>query len=161
MELFLVRHGKAEDIAPDRTDAGRRLTSKGWKQARAVGRLLVELGHSPDLVLSSPRERARETAAGILHAAALPEQPVVQEWLDFHLHPETVMAELAALPAELERVVLVGHEPSFSALVNWLLGAEAGYCEMKKAALAHFQLAPPSRQGALLKMLVPPRVLIG
>lgn len=160
MEVFLVRHGKAHDYGPDGGDHGRRLTDKGWEQSRAVGQLLSKMDLVPDLVLTSPRTRAYETAAGLMAAAGLEGDPVIQEWLNFDLRPAIVMEELGALPEEIERAVLVGHEPSFSGMVAWLLGAETGYAEVKKAGLVHFELSPPSRHGALLKMLVPVKVLL-
>ena len=66
--------------------------------------------------------------------------PVMQEWLNFDLRPNTVMEELGAMPDEIKRVVLVGHEPTFSGMVAWLLGAETGYVEMKKASAVLFEL---------------------
>ena len=160
MEVIFVRHGKANDHGPDGGDHGRRLTDKGWEQSRAVGKLLAKLEWVPDLVLSSPRTRAYETAAGLMAEAGVEGNPVVQEWLNFDFRAATVMEELGALPDEIERVVLVGHEPSFSGMAAWLLGAETGYAEMKKASLVHFALSPPSRNGALLKMLVPVKALL-
>ena len=155
-----MRHGQANDYGPDGSDHGRRLTDKGWEQSRAVGKLLGKLELLPDLVFCSPRNRAYETAAGVMDTAGVKGNPVAQEWLNFDLRPQSVMEELAALPDEVECVVLVGHEPTFSGMVAWLLGAETGYAEMKKASLVHFALSPPSRHGALLKMLVPVKALM-
>lgn len=160
MDLFFVRHGQAEDYGPNGSDEGRRLTDKGHKQAAAVGQLLSQLDWVPDLVITSPLVRARETAAGLIATSGITGDAVVQEWLGFGMVPREVMSELATLPEEIERVVLVGHEPTFSGMMSWLLGAETGDIEVKKASIAHFQLAPPSRHGALLKMLVPAKVLL-
>lgn len=160
MDVIFVRHGQANDHGPDGGDHGRRLTDKGREQSRAVGQLLSKMGLVPDLVLSSPRTRAYETAAGMMDAAEMEGGPVVQEWLNFDLRPMTVMEELGALPEEIERVVLVGHEPTFSGMVAWLLGAETGYAEVKKASVVRFELSPPSRHGALLKMLLPVKALL-
>lgn len=160
MDLFFVRHGQAQDFGPSGDDAGRCLTDKGWDQAEAVGKLLRRLDLVPDLVMSSPLTRAYETASGVMKHAGIEGQPVVQEWLGFDLRPSIVMTELSILPDEIERVILVGHEPSFSGMVSWLLGAETGFAEVKKAAIVRFELSPPSRHGALLRMLVPPKVLL-
>lgn len=160
MEVFFVRHGQAENDGPQGGDAGRRLTEKGWQQSRAVGSLLAKLHLTPDLVISSPRTRAVETAVGIMDALSIPGEPIAAEWLNFDLRPAEVLAELGSLPDEIERVVLVGHEPTFSGMIAWLLGAETGYAEVKKASLVHFELSPPSRHGALLKALIPVKALL-
>lgn len=160
MDLFIVRHGQAEDSGPTGNDGGRRLTEKGQRQSAAVGRVLASLDLVPDLVLSSPLIRARQTAESLIATSGMAGGVVVQEWLGLGMKPTTVMAELAALPDEIRRVVIVGHEPSFSSMISWLLGAEVGYPEVKKATLAHFQLTPPSRHGSLLKMLLPVKVLL-
>ncbi len=161
MELFFIRHGQAADSGPDGGDFSRTLTAKGEKQARAAGQLLAHLDLVPDLVFSSPRARAVETAEGLMAAAAMDGQPVQQEWLNFDFRAQIVLDELAALPEEIGRVALVGHEPSFSGMVSWLLGAEVGYLEVKKASIVQVELSPPSRHGSVLKMLVPSKVLLG
>jgi phosphohistidine phosphatase len=136
------------------------LTEKGWRQAEAVGKILAKLELAPDIVLTSPLTRARETAAGLMKSAGVSGDAVIQDWLGFGLRPQVVLEELAAFPNELSRVVLVGHEPTFSGFAGWLLGAETGYAEVKKASIVHFQLSPPSRHGAELKMLLPVKVLL-
>ena len=160
MEVFFVRHGQAEDHGPSGDDHGRRLTEKGAAQARAVGELLLKLNLEPDLVMTSPRARAFETGVGIMAGVEQRGQPICQEWLNFDLRPQIVLDELAALPDEVTRVVLVGHEPTFSGMIAWLLGAETGFAEVKKASLAHFRLSPPSRRGSVLRMLVPVKALL-
>jgi phosphohistidine phosphatase len=121
--IYLLRHGDAEDGNGD--DAARRLTPTGEGQARAAGRALAARGASIDACLASPRVRAAETAR--LACAAL------------KLDPETA-AELAggrfdalALSAGRGNVLLVGHEPDFSAEVARLTGARV---KMRKGGLA-------------------------
>ncbi len=166
MELILVRHGQAAAQGIDAGDASRPLTERGHLQARAVGAVLANTGPQPDYLFSSPRLRARETALGIATAwegvssVGGDSASVIEVgWLDFDFRAEEVMKELALLP-EAKRVVLVGHEPSFSAFCGWLLGMETGYFEMKKASVAVFELSPPTRRGSVLKMLLPSRILV-
>ncbi len=60
-QLWFLRHGEAEphDARPD---PDRRLTLRGEEQSRAAGRALAALEISFQLVLSSPRVRALDTA---------------------------------------------------------------------------------------------------
>lgn len=121
--IYLLRHGDAEP--GDGDDAARRLTAKGEDQARAAGAALAALGARIDACLASPRVRAAETAR--LACAAL------------GIEPETA-SELSGgsfdslrLAAGRGDVLLVGHEPDFSAEVARLTGANV---RLKKGGLA-------------------------
>jgi phosphohistidine phosphatase len=121
--IYLLRHGDAEDGGGD--DAARRLTPKGERQARAAGLALAALGTRIDVCLASPRVRAAQTAR--LACEAL------------EIEPETT-GELSggafdslALSGGRGDVLLVGHEPDFSAEVARLTGARV---KMRKGGLA-------------------------
>lgn len=121
--IYLLRHGDAED--GDGDDAARRLTPKGEKQSRNAGRALTALEATIDACLTSPKVRAAETA----HLTCEP----------LGIEPE-IAAELRggdfdalALAAGRGDVLLVGHEPDFSAEVARLTGANA---KLRKGGLA-------------------------
>jgi phosphohistidine phosphatase len=121
--IYLLRHGEAED--GDGDDAARRLTPKGEGQARAAGRALAARGVEIDACLASPRARAAETAR-------LACEPL-------GIEPETATElrggsfDALALAAGRGDVLLVGHEPDFSAEVARLTGARV---KMRKGGLA-------------------------
>lgn len=156
MELLLLRHGKAEDFHRE-GDFERALVDKGVRQASRAGRLLKALDRRPDVVLTSPRVRAKQTAEHFCEAAGMP-GPVVQPWIDCGMGPEEALEELQSF-TEFGRVMLVGHEPDFSCLVEWLLGASASV-EVKKGSLIGMVVSPPSRDGRLL-FNVPPKMMAG
>jgi phosphohistidine phosphatase len=121
--IWLLRHGDAEDSAPD--DASRRLTPKGERQSRAAGEALAELGVRIDACLTSPKIRALQTAR--IACGPFGIEPEVTDALaggDFD--PD----ELAAGRGD---VLLVGHEPDFSRAIQTATGARA---EMKKGGVA-------------------------
>ena len=63
MELYFLRHGIAADEGPaDSGDAGRPLTEQGIKKMKEAARGLRRLGVRPEVLLSSPLVRARQTA---------------------------------------------------------------------------------------------------
>lgn len=156
MELVLLRHGKAEDFH-ESGDFARELVEKGVRQAERAGRLLRALDRRPDLVLTSPRVRAKQTAEHFCEAAEMP-GPVTQPWIDCGMRPEVALEELKAF-VEFERVMLVGHEPDFSSLVEWLLVGSGGV-EVKKGSLIGLVVSPPTRGGRLLYN-VPPKMMAG
>lgn len=156
MEIILLRHGKAEDHGHPLGDAARALVEKGRAQSRAAARLLKAANLLPEIVLTSPLTRARQTADEFCTQAGMP-GPVVQHWLACGVDPETIAAELRAF-TDFKRVAIVGHEPDFSTFLQWSLGALGGTIDFKKGAIACLRLTPPSRHGTLL-YLAPPRLI--
>lgn len=154
MELILLRHGKAED-ANVGGDFSRVLVEKGREQARRAARLLKAAGGLPDIVLSSPLQRARQTADEFCQTAGI-SGAMTQGWLTSGMNPETALAELAAF-RDFKRVAIVGHEPDFSTLIQWVLGAQGGSIEVKKGAIACVKIQPPTRRGTLI-YLIPPKL---
>jgi phosphohistidine phosphatase len=155
MDLILLRHGKAEDFNAG-GDSARELVEKGREQARRAARLLKGAKCRPEIVLTSPLVRARQTADEFCEVAEVP-GAVIQGWLACGMSPERALKELAGF-CEFKRVAIVGHEPDFSGLVEWLLGTSCGGVDFKKGAIACLRIDPPSRHG-MLKFLIPPKLV--
>ena len=156
MELILLRHGKAEDHGHPGGDGARALVEKGRDQARRAACFLQAVDRLPDIVLTSPVRRARETAGLFCQSAAI-DAPLLQPWLACGMRPEKAAVELSGF-RECPRVMIVGHEPDFSFLVEWLLDTGAGGVDVKKGSLACIRCTPPSRGGQLM-FLIPPAML--
>lgn len=150
MQLLLLRHGKAEDSSPG-GDFSRQLEEKGHGQAQHAARILATAEMLPDLVLSSPVVRARQTAETFTAAAGMP-GPILQTWLSCGMSPETALAELTAFP-DFSRLMIVGHEPDFSRLIGHCLGTSAEI-EVRKGSVTCIDLRPPSPR-ATLRFLIP------
>ena len=150
MQLLLLRHGKAEDSSPG-GDFTRELEEKGHEQARNVARILAAADLLPDLVLSSPVIRAKQTANTFTSTAGMP-GPIFLDWLACGMSPETALAELGHFP-EFERIMIVGHEPDFSRLISHCLGGSAD-TEVRKGSITCLDLLPPSPR-ATLRFLLP------
>ena len=121
--IYLLRHGDSEEGVGD--DAARRLTLKGERQAEAAGRALAALAVKPDACLTSPKVRAADTAR--LACEALVLEPEIAEQL------RGGSFDSIALAAGRGDVLLVGHEPDFSAEVGRLTGANV---KLRKGGLA-------------------------
>jgi phosphohistidine phosphatase len=120
--IWLLRHADAEQGSPDEE---RRLTAKGEQQARAAGAALSKLGVKPDVCLTSPKVRAVQTAE------------LACEPLGVEVRLESRLAggsfDANALAAGHGSVLLVGHEPDCSDVVEDLTG---GRVDMKKGGIA-------------------------
>ena len=121
--IWLLRHGTAEDDAPD--DAVRKLTEKGERQSKVAGQALAALEENIDLCLTSPKVRARDTAR-----IACGELGVPIEETDALRRGDFDPEELAAGRGD---VLLVGHEPDFSRAIQSMTGARV---DLKKGGLA-------------------------
>src|SRR5580692_8774979 len=119
MRLYLVRHGEAVSEDDAGSDRDRWLADRGREHVRALGRVLRETGVAPDAIASSPLPRAVQTAE--LLAAALDHLGAIETWrcLEPSAQPQVAARRLLAAGTA---VVVVGHEPSISALGALLLG---------------------------------------
>ena len=134
MQIYLLRHGIAEDAGPRMPDAKRELTDKGRTRLAALLHLARRASVRPELVLSSPLVRAIQTAEMAREILAV-ESPVQQTPLLVpESSPRKVWEELCAL-RNLDDVLLTGHEPLLGELTAFLLGAPALQVHMTKAAL--------------------------
>lgn len=114
--LVLIRHAKAGEGDVDRD---RPLTGRGRRDAGAVGRWLARSGIVIDRALVSPALRARETWEAV--AAELPGAGSAE--VDDRIYDnetDTLLAVLHDLPAAVQVVALVGHNPSVEQLANHL-----------------------------------------
>lgn len=158
MKVYFLRHGIAAD--PDEwkgDDASRPLTAEGRERMEREAKALAKLGLDPGVIVTSPLVRAKQTAE-ILADALKMRKKLVE---DGRLAQNFDRAKLAGVlqdHAGVENVVVVGHEPDFSALVGEIVGGAA--IALKKGGIACVELASASAPAGELLWLVPPKVLL-
>jgi phosphohistidine phosphatase len=139
MELYLFRHGIAEDAKPGRPDANRALTADGKKKVADVVKAARRAGVEPSLIISSPYLRAIETARIAAEGFDHKRDVARTETLVPHGAFEKVWAELRDYREE-SAILLAGHEPLLSHLAAFLLASPALRIEMKKAAMVRIDV---------------------
>lgn len=131
-----MRHAKSSRGDPSLADSERPLGERGLRAAPLVGRFLRRQRLRPDLVLSSPAERARQTAALVIESAGL-DAPLRYDERIY----EATAARLAEVVSQVEETVgellLVGHNPGLAGLLELLAGESR---HMPTAALARVAL---------------------
>jgi phosphohistidine phosphatase SixA len=154
-DLFLLRHADAGDPASWKGDDDERpLSPKGHGQAERLGRFLAAAGVRPDVIRSSPKVRALETAGIVAGMLGLP--VTVDERLSEDADLDALEAVLRDVDAKAP--MLVGHDPDFSAAVALLCGATR--IPLRKGALARLDVERPLRAGGgALRVLLPPALL--
>lgn len=138
----------------DPADDGRELTPSGVAALESAATIWQRLNLRPDVVISSPLPRARQTAEVFVAAMGLDREIVV----DDHLRPGADWGDFArALAAhrDARRVLFAGHEPDLSSAVGVLTGAHA--VRMRKGGLAcvEFPGIPEPGAGELAWLLDP------
>jgi phosphohistidine phosphatase len=130
--VLILRHGKSSWNNPGLEDHDRPLKKRGRKDAPRIGRLLVREGLVPDRIISSTAARARRTAE--LAAEACGYEGEVALSPEIYLSgPDAYLEELRILPDDVDRAMVVGHNPDVEDLVFLLSGRSE---VMPTAALA-------------------------
>ena len=159
LELYLIRHGVAEERGEDWPDDSKRpLTADGISRLRKAARGLNALEIGFDQIVSSPLVRTRQTAD--VFSMELKGAPPIA--LSDALAPagssSSVIQEITR-HVRKARVALVGHEPNLGELAAQLIGARAPL-EFKKGGICRidFDMLPP-KGGGMLRWFLTPKML--
>lgn len=116
-ELILLRHAHAEPAQAGQPDLDRPLSPDGHAEAEAAARWLAGKRLVPDCVLCSPARRTRETLENVLSVLGY-----VDQRLESQIYEATAgtLAGLVDAHREVDRLLLVGHNPGLERLVALL-----------------------------------------
>jgi phosphohistidine phosphatase len=119
--LLLLRHAKSSWKDDQLPDEERPLNKRGRKTASRMGRFLAEGGHLPDLIVTSPTVRTRETVRLIVESGGFAGPQEVAESL-YPTTAEGCVDVLAAIDSSVDSVMLVAHNPGSEEFLEHLTG---------------------------------------
>lgn len=122
--LILMRHAKSSWDQPALKDLERPLNARGERDAPLMGSHFSSWGLHPELLISSPAVRARETAIRVARAIFHPEDAIRIAPALYEQGVPGILSVVHALPETLQSVCLFGHNPTLSEAAG-LLGGEA------------------------------------
>ncbi len=160
MEIVLFRHGIAVPRSPGLRDAQRALTDEGIEKTRQVVKGLAKLMGKPDVIVTSPLLRAKQTAeiASERFGTDVTEDALLGEG-----RATSVVKMLSGIDAK--RVIAVGHEPDLSGAAELLCFRQIkGRLVLKKAGAVMVQSAQrfnASDPSAELVWIATPKMLRG
>ena len=162
MYVYLIRHAVAhkrdEERWPD--DRKRPLTPEGEEEFEGAARGLARVVPTVEVLLSSPYERAWQTAEILAEQAGWP-APQTLPALEPDIPPEKIVLALETFAGE-QSIALAGHRPGLHELAVYLLTGDAGGADMKikkgGVVCIEFDDAPKAGAGKL-RWLFTPRVL--
>jgi phosphohistidine phosphatase len=116
--LVIVRHAKSSWNDPGLSDHQRPLSKRGLKDAPIMGARLADWGPPVDRIISSSATRALTTAELITHEMGLPWDEIQIEDALYHATEEEVIDLINEQDDYLDGLMLFGHNPGLTYLVN-------------------------------------------
>lgn len=156
LHFMLMRHGKS-DWDTTEPDHDRPLSNRGVRASERMGLVIRELDLVPDVVVSSTALRARSTAELARITGGWSSRLVLDESLYGAGVAET-LASAATHGGECTRIMLVGHQPTWSMTVRHLTGTMV---DMPTATIATIDIdaedwtSLPASSGTLVSVLQP------
>ena len=137
MRLYLMQHALAYSSAED---SARPLNPDGVKQAKQSASGIKRLGLVFDLIMTSPKRRAKQTAALVAEQVRYPYSDIMTTEA---LLPDRTPAELLELlqkESTDSRILIVGHLPHLALLAETLSGGDLVF---ENAGLTCLEMSGP------------------
>ena len=158
MEIYILRHGIAEEGHGEMKDDDRALTGEGEKKLQAVLRRARAAEVKPSVIVTSPYRRARQTAEIAAEVLRVGGSLVESSKLTPECSPEGVWDEIRVHKGA-EQLMIVGHEPLLSAVYAYLLGSPSIQIDVKKGSLGRIDVDRFSAQPrGVLRWLIYPKL---
>lgn len=164
-QLLILRHAKSDWNSTASSDFDRPLSKRGKSDAPRIGNYLKEHDLVPDYVVASPAKRARQTAMAVCEQMGI-EQSDIHYVADLYLASlQDFIALLDGIDEQVQRLMLVSHNPGVDELLLYLVDDEPEYTQagklMTTAACAVLDMPDNWKQGlhhrAHLQQLLRPK----
>jgi phosphohistidine phosphatase len=118
--LIIVRHAKSSWDNPFLSDFDRPLNNRGLRDAPRMGKRLKEKEITPDLMLSSPAERALKTCQIMAKILGYKESLIKTNRQLYHADEEQILSVIQQMNEAHDLVMIFGHNPGLTDFVNEL-----------------------------------------
>jgi phosphohistidine phosphatase len=122
--LYIVRHAKSSWDFPELPDEERPLLKKGEKRTEKIANFLLEKKVSVDHIISSHAVRALDTAKIIAYTLHYPEEDIAISGIVYHASSDQLYDLFFELSDDIESLMIVGHNPTFTNFANHFLNKE-------------------------------------
>ncbi len=118
--LYLVRHAKSSWDFPELDDFDRPLSKRGKSNAPEMGLRLAARDLELDSIISSPANRALSTSKILAEQLDFSQERIVEDDGVYHASSSGLADLIKAIPDNFKSVMVVGHNPGFTDLANYL-----------------------------------------
>jgi phosphohistidine phosphatase len=119
--LYILRHAKSSWDNPLLADFERPLNKRGLDAAPFMGEIIYKNRFKPELLLSSPAKRAKQTAVLVREVGAIEPEIRFDERI-YEASPQTLVQIISELGEQADSLLLVGHNPGLEGLIRFLTG---------------------------------------
>ena len=120
--LYLTRHAKSSWDNPGLADIDRPLNGRGKKAAPLMGKLIVDRGENPELLISSPANRAFSTAKEFAKEMGCAETNIIVNRAIYGAGAQQLLNLVQDVDDLYNSIMLFGHNPTFTSFCNMLSG---------------------------------------
>lgn len=119
-KLIILRHAKSSWEELDVSDYDRPLNKRGLLNAEQMGKFLSAKEGMPDLILASSARRALDTAHIIAKQVGYPSDKIKTDRELYLAWVSEILKIVCLIPDEVKKCIVVGHNPGFTDLINYL-----------------------------------------
>ncbi len=134
--LYILRHGKSSWDHVGMSDYDRPLLKKGESRTQKVSKFLEKSKLIPDLIISSPAKRAKQTAKIIAKEL---NKPMVY---DDNLYPGnslSILDSVYSIDNEINSAMIVGHNPGLTTVVRELMDNDLDWLPTSGLAVGQWE----------------------
>jgi phosphohistidine phosphatase len=118
--LYLIRHAKSSWKDPTVVDFDRPLNKRGKRDAPFMGKRIKSYQVQPDLIISSPANRAAKTAKIIAEEIGVPKKQIVYDESIYEAGVASLLHVIRNIDNSANQVMLFGHNPGLTMLAEYL-----------------------------------------
>lgn len=119
--LVIIRHAKSDWSDPHITDIERPLNKRGKRDAPFMASLLKEKGVVPELILTSPAQRAMQTVKYFVEEFKFDKSKILVREEIYTMGALAIRKLLSQIDDAHNTVFLFGHNPDLTSLANQLM----------------------------------------
>ena len=134
--IFLLRHAQSAGKQSGQRDYDRILTPQGEADARARGKIFSGTNYFPDLILCSASSRTRQTLELFNEFYNFPKEKIRFREDLYDATMTQLLDVINDLPQDINKVMLVGHNPGISLLAGDL---SSNFIELSTSQLVAYE----------------------
>lgn len=134
-----MRHAKS-DWTTGVSDYNRPINEQGINDLQTIANHFITLNIKPELLISSPAIRTQITSTILARSINYPESKIRYESSIYEGSPTDLSKIIEGIEDENATVLIVGHNPTFTFLIDYYSGASIGNLPTSTMAVISFKV---------------------